>query len=809
MIPRRFSSALLLLLSLCVRSGEALGPHEIALLVNEGSPRSIAVANYYASKRGIPESNIVFLRLPDSVLEPAARISPSDFTRCIWEPANKTLADRGVQDHILAWVYSVDFPVAVTTPTEMSIQGITFVRNMLPPNDDIKFGRYRSPLFCGADRPEGPIPPARTLESFKDLLGEKMPLPSMMLGFMGSRGNELADVFRCIDSGVQSDSTCPSGTVLFLVNQDIRSKCRHWQYPSAVQALRTRRIDAHIADNPAAAQHPLIGLMMGVAWAPGISCRYLPGAMVEHLTSAGAFFHHYDQTKLTWWIHWGATASAGTVTEPFAIWTKFPSASFFVHYADGCTMLESFFLSIACPLQILLVGDPLAAPWKLPGRLVLGPPFCDEKSERILFRVSMEGWPSQSVCKVLLDDRGTDISVQNGIIDMTAPDLADGTHVLRVVAYTPGIARHQMFAEREFSITNRGREVTLIGVDNGATVTAHRVLTLQVGAGEDADEVSILSAGRTLASGAPGTFFRIAPASVGVGPVTLRAAAKYSDGSRVRGAAQRITVTADPTPPTVAEPTIEQNADKTIVIKPNIHAEHEVTYRSWLQRLAWPPPGPVSLWGDLEGSTNIAIENNEITVATTNEIRVAYFSLPRHVAVSEFEVRAKSSLGPTRQWISQTGGLVFNCRSEKHFDCWGFTVEQSAWAFGEYRDDRFSWVTSRGAPIRPDQWYRMTVRQTPNGIEGYVNDQLICRWDKRFIKSDLALGLFAGGAHATFTDISIGPPPWPRDVFTIQDGVLTVTRDNFTPSAPLIFKACTEAACVRKEVPLSQGLLPR
>jgi hypothetical protein len=109
----------------------------------------------------------------------------------------------------------------------------------------------------------------------------------------------------------------------------------------------------------------LAGVMTGAA---GVDMapyrdRLVPGAFAEHLTSWAATFDNASQTKLTAWIDAGAAGSVGTVTEPYAIWTKFPRAAVFERYLGGQTLLESLVQSIASPFQSLIVGDPLCRPW--------------------------------------------------------------------------------------------------------------------------------------------------------------------------------------------------------------------------------------------------------------------------------------------------------------------------------------------------------------------------------------------------------------------------------------------------------------
>ena len=70
-----------------------------------------------------------------------------------------------------------------------------------------------------------------------------------------------------------------------------------------------------------------------------------------------------SQTPLSELLRYGAAAASGTVTEPYAVAHKFPSPMMQVHYARGCTVAESFYQSVLCPYQLLIVGDPLCRPW--------------------------------------------------------------------------------------------------------------------------------------------------------------------------------------------------------------------------------------------------------------------------------------------------------------------------------------------------------------------------------------------------------------------------------------------------------------
>jgi len=444
---------LTIFISFCLLvSAKALGPHEVLVLANEASLRSVAVAKEFCRLRSVPPVNLVRLRLPAAVTNAPYSISPEDFTTMIWRPAIKAMRDRGLDDQILAWVYSVDFPVSVKTSPPVSIQGITFMRNRVPEAEKIRGGTYLSPLFSGPSNPGSTGYCSQTFDSFKEWLGPDMPLPSFMLGFAGVRGNSIVEIVACLERGAACDGTRPTGTVYFVVDGDVRSRCREWQYPAAVKELTALGCHAVITPVLPARCRDVLGLMAGMAEVKPESVGvFLPGAMAEHLTSASAVFDSPNQTKLTAWIRAGVTASCGAVTEPYALWMKFPHARFYVHYASGCTLIESFFQAVRCPLQILAVGDPLANPWAPRDRLLLK--GLGETSREGVLQLRAE--PASDALRYyrrfcfLLD--GKKIADGPSLV-LDTRKLAPGVHTVRAVAATVGLVRNQIFTEETLHI---------------------------------------------------------------------------------------------------------------------------------------------------------------------------------------------------------------------------------------------------------------------------------------------------------------------------------------------------------------------
>ncbi len=91
---------------------------------------------------------------------------------------------------------------------------------------------------------------------------------------------------------------------------------------------------------------------------------FLPGALADHLTSAGGDLLGTGQMSSLKWLEAGATASYGTVSEPCNYWQKFPNSMVLLkHYLLGESAVEAYWKSVAWPAQGVFIGEPLAAPY--------------------------------------------------------------------------------------------------------------------------------------------------------------------------------------------------------------------------------------------------------------------------------------------------------------------------------------------------------------------------------------------------------------------------------------------------------------
>jgi len=530
-------------------------PHEVLLLVNKNSQPSMLVANTFVEARQIPKKNMVYLDIPESAHGGTATVTPEEFTKLIWEPANAVAKERGIDGQILAWVYSVDFPIRVKTDShdrkQMSVGGLTFMRNKVPGLSLVEEGKYLSKLFGGPNARVKNGLTALSLGMHKEGLGmdaqvpaeaaylqgglgSRMPLPSMMLGYIGEKGTSTETVVETIRRGKLSDHRGVRKGIYFVMSDDVRSKCREWQYYPAVNELQQRGIEAVVTTNFPSGAENVMGLLMGAEKVdPSAIKSFAPGAMAEHLTSWSAEFQK-PQTKMTEWIEAGATASAGAVVEPYSNPDKFPAARFYVHYASGCTMLESLYQSIACPLQSLLLGDPLAKPYAVSLAVkVLGMNRI-ENNFTYFAQAQSRMQKIEFLYSFHLDGKEIREVSDDPSVYVRADRLADGYHELRAVARIKHVVQFSALVDKSFTVDRMGRSVAIL--PNSVKTGKHEhEIKVEISGEELPEKIRLVSGEevldeKTYSSDAGLVLDELL---IGEGPNRIRAVAVYADGMEV------------------------------------------------------------------------------------------------------------------------------------------------------------------------------------------------------------------------------------------------------------------------------------
>ncbi len=530
-------------------------PHECVLLVNRKSLDSMKVANHYVATRNIPRRNVIYLDVPANLYTGAATVSPKEFTGLIWEPANKVIKERGLENQVLAWIYSVDFPIRVETDSndrkQMSVCGMTFMRNKIPGLSLVEDGKFLSKLFSGPNEriklnlnslslgmqkkglgPEAEVPPEAAW--LQRGLGDKMPLPNMMLGYTGPKGNDVQTVLDCIGRGVKSDFRGLRSGIYFVQNDDVRSKCREWQFYPAVNELKNRGITATVTTNFPAGAERVMGILMGAETVdPSTIVSFGDGAMAEHLTSWSAEFQK-PQTKCTEWIKAGATATAGVVVEPYSNPNKFPSARFYTHYTSGCTILESFYQSIACPLQTLLLGDPLAKPYAPVFKLkILG---TDTLKNDFTFLAHAESKMRGATFEYtfFFDENVIQEQSDKNKVYLRILQQSDGYHELRVVASIKNMVEFNMSAIKPIIVNRSGRAVSINPAIKRLAKHEHGI-KLEIEGPEMPQKIRLVSGEQMLDEKVydPSAELVLDEKMLGEGPNRIRAIGIYEDGMEV------------------------------------------------------------------------------------------------------------------------------------------------------------------------------------------------------------------------------------------------------------------------------------
>ena len=346
----------------------AQSPHEVLLVVNALNADALAVAEHYQKLRHIPAAQVLRIDYPekkDPITQSIFCASWKDFQKGILAPIQDRMTSAPPARPPVAIVLSPGFPTMIHNPRGIGVSVTAALQTggWLPTGKQIKTGSFPSPWFAGPDRsgkhrrPSASIPfPSST----------NAVAPVMMLGVLHEDMNRECMIQQLTESA-KADFSFPREPILFITNNTVRSTCRAWQFQPAAERLRLLGMDARILGGSSPLPEKAWGMMSGIMNVPPAwGTRVRPGGYYDHLTSFAATFHFQSQTKVTFWLENGASASSGTVQEPFAIWTKFAHARLYEHLRMGCTMLEAITLSTASPMQSLPIGDPLACPWGSP-----------------------------------------------------------------------------------------------------------------------------------------------------------------------------------------------------------------------------------------------------------------------------------------------------------------------------------------------------------------------------------------------------------------------------------------------------------
>ncbi|XZE20644.1 hypothetical protein SH449x_000523 [Pirellulaceae bacterium SH449] len=236
-------------------------------------------------------------------------------------------------------------------------------------------------------------------------------LMSVVLGVSRDLGLTRDEVINNLRRSASADFMPPEGKVFFTLTSDVRTTTREPFFAQAIEKLSRHGIEAVVHKNSLPPRGTkAAGLMMGAAnFSLGTEMiEFNPGAIAENLTSLGGAMTNPSQTKATDFQRQGAAITSGAVHEPYAIVNKFPHPFIFETYAAGLTSAESYYASVTCPYQLLILGDPLCQPYAKPPRFTLVMPSTVHDRNQplsIVINLDRQNETEPSKCWVTLDGK--------------------------------------------------------------------------------------------------------------------------------------------------------------------------------------------------------------------------------------------------------------------------------------------------------------------------------------------------------------------------------------------------------------------
>ena len=305
---------------------------DLAVVYLKGDKKSEAIARYYQKRRNIPARNIVAISLDAK----KTVIGPGEFA------VQKKLLDSQLDDSVQALALAWSKPYQVGC---MSMSAaFTFGYNV---------------AYCSSSCTKTRTSPyyhSMSVAPYRDFKIR----PTMMLA-----AADVDDAITLIDRGVAADDTQPLARAFLLTTADKRRSVRNVFFDE-IRKHFANIYDVQILNsNGIQNRSDILFYFTGAVSVPHLNTlTFLPGAMADHLTSAGGQLTDSSQMSAMRWLEAGATGSYGTAIEPCNFVEKFPNPLLAMrHYSYGSTILEAYWKSVYMPGQGNFIGEPLASPF--------------------------------------------------------------------------------------------------------------------------------------------------------------------------------------------------------------------------------------------------------------------------------------------------------------------------------------------------------------------------------------------------------------------------------------------------------------
>ena len=367
MLPRVAGLAAALVLLPAVVAAQSAS--NVLLVINEQSPASIEVGEYYAAARKVPARNVVRIKTADQ-----DQIDRDAFTRSIEVPLASWIARHKLQDQILYIVLTKGVPlrVAGTSGTDGTVASVdselTLLYRRMAGAAPMTVGRVENPYFLGAR-------PLASAQRFTHASADVY-LVTRLDGFT------VADVKALIDRGLKP---VRDGHIV-LDQRAVDDAGDRWLREAATRLTEMKQQDRVTIETTRAVvttTQPVLGYFSWGSNDPANQRRkqgmsFVPGAIGGMFVSTDA--RTFREPGAEWkpapagattggqaligdLIREGITGVTGNVFEPYLDSIAKPQV-LFPAYLSGFNLAESFYLAMPfLSWQQVVIGDPLCAPF--------------------------------------------------------------------------------------------------------------------------------------------------------------------------------------------------------------------------------------------------------------------------------------------------------------------------------------------------------------------------------------------------------------------------------------------------------------
>lgn len=359
----------------CLFSSVALaqGPQNVLLVVNQRSSSSRTVADYYAQRRHIPESNVCSIRATED-----EEIDRGTFDKSVRLPILNCLQNGKIQDRVLYIVLTKGVPLKIQSNDGQNDQAsvdseLTLLYQDMLGVPRVLAGRLANPYFAGD---AGGTPVRFSHRRFPIFLVTRLD------------GYDVDDACALVD---RAQSPAQQGRFILDLPWDDNGQGNNWLRMAAdrlkAAGVPASRITLETTPVFLTGQNQVLGYaswgsndhsdhsrLLGNTWVNG-------ALMAEYVSTDARTFKRppkdwkigqwsdppatlYDgspQSLIADYIHEGVTGVAGNVYEPYLDACVRPQI-LFPAYVKGLNLAESYYAAIPfLSWQTIVIGDPLTA----------------------------------------------------------------------------------------------------------------------------------------------------------------------------------------------------------------------------------------------------------------------------------------------------------------------------------------------------------------------------------------------------------------------------------------------------------------